>query len=123
MTIIFTRDIEHGCEWCRKRIEDGDNVLYITDQGTRWRCHARCALAWASVKCEEIEDARANIERWQARWSDNAPAWLTEWRQIMRRPWREIAALMTELSENATRFKCHCSPNRINRQCAIAKDC
>lgn len=65
MSIIFARDIEHGCEWCRKRIEGGDAVLYITDQGTRWSCHVACAQDWAATKRLDIDDARKDIERWE----------------------------------------------------------
>jgi hypothetical protein len=46
-----------------------------------------------------------NLERWAARWGDSPPAWLIEWRQILRKPWPVIAALITELSENATRLR------------------
>lgn len=48
---------------------------------------------------------RRNIERWSERWNPNVPAWVIEWRGILRRPWREIAALITEPSENAARLR------------------
>jgi hypothetical protein len=46
-----------------------------------------------------------NLERWSARSHDSPPPWLREWRQILRRPWPEIAALISELSENAARLR------------------
>jgi transposase-like protein len=48
---------------------------------------------------------RNNLKRWRARWSESVPAWFEEWSQIMTRPWPEIAALITELSENAARLR------------------
>ena len=48
---------------------------------------------------------RRNLERWKDRWGNSPPAWLTEWRQILSKPWPAVAALITELSENATRLR------------------
>ena len=48
---------------------------------------------------------RNNLERWSGRWENDAPAWLDEWRQVMARPWAEIAALITEPSEEAARLR------------------
>jgi hypothetical protein len=48
---------------------------------------------------------RGNLERWGERWGADAPAWLGEWRAILKRPWREVAALITELSPLATRLR------------------
>ena len=46
-----------------------------------------------------------NLERWKARWANSPPAWLAEWQEILGKPWPRIAALITELSENATRLR------------------
>jgi hypothetical protein len=70
------------------------------------------SLAMHVVAAEKIERdpnllviPKRNLERWTARWGDSPPAWLTEWRQILRRPWPAVAGLITELSENATRLR------------------
>lgn len=49
--------------------------------------------------------ARANIARWEKQRGDAVPWWLAEWRQILERPWLQIAALLTEQSENAIRLR------------------
>jgi len=70
------------------------------------------SLAMHVVAAEKIERdpslfniPKRNLERWTARSGDSPPAWLTEWRQILRKPWPVVAALITELSENATRLR------------------
>jgi hypothetical protein len=70
------------------------------------------SLAMHAVIAEKIERdssllaiPRNNLQRWQSRWEGDAPAWFKEWREIMRRPWREIAALITEPSETAARLR------------------
>lgn len=70
------------------------------------------SLAMHSVIAQKIERdpklldiPRNNLKRWSARWQDRAPAWHEEWRGIMNRPWREIAALITEPSEEAARLR------------------
>jgi hypothetical protein len=70
------------------------------------------SLAMHVVAAEKIERnsdllniPRRNLERWTAHWGDSPPAWLSEWRQILRKPWPVIAALITEQSENATRLR------------------
>jgi hypothetical protein len=52
-----------------------------------------------------LEIAHANLERWRKRWNDEPPAWFQEWRAILRRPWPEIAARITEPSEDAARLR------------------
>jgi len=49
--------------------------------------------------------AQKNLDRWQARWKDTAPRWLGEWRAILQRPWKEVAAFITEMSEEAARMR------------------
>jgi hypothetical protein len=49
--------------------------------------------------------AHRNIGRWLARYAESAPAWLEEWSEILTRPWPEIAALLTEQSENSVRLR------------------
>lgn len=52
-----------------------------------------------------LDIPRNNLKRWRARWNENTPAWFEEWSGIMARPWPEIAALITEPSENAARLR------------------
>jgi|ERR1700676_309977 len=48
---------------------------------------------------------RRNLEHWRARWSHRPPRWWHEWRQLLNQPWPQIAALITEPSENAARLR------------------
>jgi hypothetical protein len=52
-----------------------------------------------------LDIPRKNLKRWRTRWSGHPPAWYSEWSGIMTRPWPEIAALITEPSENAARLR------------------
>jgi hypothetical protein len=70
------------------------------------------SLAMHTVIAEKIQrDSRLlkiahdNLKRWRARWEDQPPAWHREWSGIMRRPWPEIAAIMTEPSEEGARLR------------------
>lgn len=70
------------------------------------------SLAMHAVIAQKIErDSRLldvprnNLKRWSARWQDDAPAWYDEWRGIMNRPWPEIAAIITEPSEQGARLR------------------
>ncbi len=51
-----------------------------------------------------LDKPRQNLERWSERWKQ-PPRWVHEWRQILERPWQEIAALITEPSERAARLR------------------
>jgi hypothetical protein len=48
---------------------------------------------------------RQNLERWSVRYSNDLPRWMVEWRRTLERPWSQIAALITEPSENAARLR------------------
>jgi hypothetical protein len=52
-----------------------------------------------------LEKARENLERWIAKSGDPQPRYLREWREILKRPWPEIAELITTMSEDATRLR------------------
>jgi hypothetical protein len=52
-----------------------------------------------------LEIANRNLERWSARSPDELPVWLTEWREWLRRPWPELAAILTEPSEDGARLR------------------
>jgi hypothetical protein len=49
--------------------------------------------------------ARRNIEAWSRGAGEETPRYLVEWRQILKRPWPQIAALITEQGENAARLR------------------
>jgi hypothetical protein len=49
--------------------------------------------------------AHRNIERWSARRKHGSPAWLDEWREVLKQPWQHIAALITEPSEQGARVR------------------
>ncbi|HEX9673256.1 MAG TPA: hypothetical protein VGA12_07460 [Burkholderiales bacterium] len=52
-----------------------------------------------------LDIARLNLERWMARYGDSPPRALEEWRAILRRPWPEIAALITDPGETGARLR------------------
>lgn len=52
-----------------------------------------------------LEVPRDNLKRWRQRWGAEVPAWYAEWQEILRRPWPEIASLITEPSEEAARLR------------------
>ena len=52
-----------------------------------------------------LEKARANLERWSAKSSDPLPLYFSEWQEILSRPWPEVAAFITSMSEDATRLR------------------
>jgi hypothetical protein len=49
--------------------------------------------------------ARGNLEKWIARYGDGVPRALEEWREILDRPWPEIAAVITNADESAVRLR------------------
>jgi hypothetical protein len=70
------------------------------------------SLAMHAVIAQKIERnpklldvPRDNLKRWSVRRQGEPPAWHSEWREILNRPWPEIAALITELSEEAARLR------------------
>lgn len=70
------------------------------------------SLAMHAVIAEKIgrdprllEIARRNLLRWRAKWGREAPPWVDEWDRILERPWLEIAAIITEPSEEAARLR------------------
>ncbi len=52
-----------------------------------------------------LDAARHNLGEWIARYGDGAPRALGEWREILARPWPEIAALITDAGESAVRLR------------------
>lgn len=52
-----------------------------------------------------LEIARRNLAAWAVRYGDAPPRALQEWREVLGRPWPEIAALITDPGEEATRLR------------------
>jgi len=52
-----------------------------------------------------LATARRNLEKWISRYGDGAPRTLEEWREILGRPWPEIAALITGTDDSAVRLR------------------
>ena len=49
--------------------------------------------------------ARATLDRWLERYRERPPAALAEWRALLARPWPEIAAHATALTEEGARLR------------------
>jgi hypothetical protein len=52
-----------------------------------------------------LDRARANLERWSAKSTDPLPKYLHEWQEILKRPWPEIAEIITSMTEEGTRLR------------------
>lgn len=52
-----------------------------------------------------LERARETVQRWLERYGERAPAALREWQALLQRPWQEVAARATELSEDGARLR------------------
>ncbi len=52
-----------------------------------------------------LEKAKANLSRWSAKIDGPKPRYLTEWQEILEKPWPTIAEIMTGMSEDATRLR------------------
>jgi hypothetical protein len=52
-----------------------------------------------------IDIARRNLAAWRNKASGAEPHYLAEWQRILARPWPQVAGLITEQSENATRLR------------------
>ena len=52
-----------------------------------------------------LDLARRNLAAWLARYGDEPPRALEEWREILGRPWPDIAALITDPGESSARLR------------------
>jgi hypothetical protein len=53
-----------------------------------------------------LDVARRNLARWKRdRGGDEQPRYLAEWESVLRRPWPEVAAFITSMSEEAARLR------------------
>ena len=81
--------------------------VYSSHRLLEIRSLAMHALIAAKIERDRspLSIAQKNLDRWEARWKESAPGWLAEWREILRRPWKEIAAFITEMNEDAVRLR------------------
>lgn len=54
---------------------------------------------------ELLNKAKRNLARWRAKFDGPKPRYLDEWAELLDRPWPEIAELITNMSEEATRLR------------------
>src|SRR5688572_11180027 len=52
-----------------------------------------------------LDIARRNIESWRARYGNEPPRALEEWRAILARPWPEVAAIIMDPGETGARLR------------------
>ena len=52
-----------------------------------------------------LDIARRNIESWRVRYGNEPPHALEEWREILARPWPEVAAVITDPGERGARLR------------------
>jgi len=52
-----------------------------------------------------LASARRTLARWIERYGDAPPRALIEWREILCRPWPEVAAIITDADERAVRLR------------------
>jgi hypothetical protein len=65
-----------------------------------------CRIAQKICRDRQLLDiARENLKRWRTKSPEQSPHYLREWQEILDRPWPEIAALITDMSEEATRLR------------------
>jgi hypothetical protein len=65
-----------------------------------------CLIAQKIARDPRLLDiARRNLAAWSTRYGANPPRALGEWQAILRRPWHEIASVITDTGEEATRLR------------------
>lgn len=52
-----------------------------------------------------LRRARVTVRRWVKRYAERPPAALLEWRTLLKRPWPEVAARATALTEDGARLR------------------
>ena len=52
-----------------------------------------------------LEEVRRTLDSWRGRYGKDTPRALDEWADILRRPWPQIAAFITDPGEHATRLR------------------
>ena len=52
-----------------------------------------------------LDEVRSTLNAWRARYNEDMPRALEEWSVILRRPWPQIAAFITDPGERPTRLR------------------
>lgn len=94
--------------WVREQ-DAVDNRTYIWSDH---RLHDIRSLAMHALIARRIsrqpqllDRARDNLRRWRTRFGTDTPRWWQEWHRLLRRPWNEVAATMTDPGEHAARLR------------------
>ena len=87
--------------------ETGQQPTYSSHRLLEARSLAMHALIARKIELNPtlLAIAHRNIERWSAQRRDGSPAWLEEWREVLKQPWQYVAALITEPSEHGARVR------------------
>jgi hypothetical protein len=87
--------------------DSGEQSTYSSHRLLEARSLAMHALIARKIELDPglLDIASRNIQRWRDRWKQEAPSWLNEWQELLKQPWRQIAALITEPSEHAARLR------------------
>ena len=87
-------------------------VRTLSDDALRHRIIEARSLAMHCLAAQKImlepallDRVRRTINAWRARYGKDAPRALDEWAVILRRPWPQIAAFITDPGERATRLR------------------
>lgn len=57
------------------------------------------------IKPALLQQVKKTLENWRSRYRDEMPRALDEWHAILQRPWPEIAHVITDPGERATRLR------------------
>ena len=89
------------------RTEPKSHGVYSSHRLLEIRSLAMHALIAAKIdrNQELLSIAHRNLNRWESRWAEDSPRWIAEWRAILRKPWKEIAMTLVEMTENASRLR------------------
>jgi hypothetical protein len=65
-----------------------------------------CKIA-QKISCDSklLGIAKRNFARWDKKSTGQKPGYLQEWRDILNRPWPEIAEIITSMNEESTRLR------------------
>ena len=88
-------------------VDDPDDAHFSDHQILDARSLAmHCAIARKIARDPSVIDkARRNLQRWIKK-SGGAPApYLLEWKEVLDRPWPNIATLITRMDQEATRLR------------------
>ena len=86
---------------------DGDYSRYSDHRLLDARSLAmHCKIAQKISRDPELLNvAKENLARWSQKAAGKEPRYLQEWREILERPWPEIADFITSISDDAIRLR------------------